>query len=96
MKLEADPTEPTGLAGVADQTEVRTNAPRRSSFVALWIIVTALWTIATVTRMQRIWVPMMGWPAVLGNLYTWASLLLPPWMFAIILLAVKRLAMARH
>jgi len=44
--------------------------------------------------MQRVWVPVVGWPAVLGNVYTWITLLLPPAMFAIILLAMKRVGMA--
>jgi hypothetical protein len=66
---------------------------RGPSFVALWVIVTGLWIVATILRMQRVWVPGVGWPAVLGNVYTWIELFLPQWMFAIILLAVERLAM---
>jgi hypothetical protein len=50
--------------------------------------------VSTVLRIQRVWMPMMGWPAVLGSVHAWVSLFLPPWMFAIILLAVKRLAIA--
>jgi hypothetical protein len=77
----------------------RTDRPQPQSgpgFVGLWFIVTALWTISAIMRMKRVWVPLMGWPAVLGSIYTWVSLCLPPWMFAIILLATKRLATARR
>jgi hypothetical protein len=38
----------------------------------------------------------MGWHAVTGSVYTWVSLFLPPWMFAIVMLAMKRLAMGRN
>jgi hypothetical protein len=66
------------------------SATRGPGFVVLWIITTGLWTVATVLRVQRVWVPIMGWHAVLGSVYTWVSLFLPPWMFAIILLSIKR------
>jgi hypothetical protein len=69
---------------------------RRPNFVLLWVIVTSLWTAATILRIQQIWVPIQGWDAVIGSVYTWISLFLPPWMFAIILLAVKRIGAARH
>jgi hypothetical protein len=39
-------------------------------------------------------VPVLGWNGVLGSVYAWVALLLQPWMFAIILLAVKRLMSA--
>jgi hypothetical protein len=57
----------------------------------VWIMVTGLWTAATILRMNRVWVPVLGWHGVLENIYTWVSLLLPPWIFAVVLLAVKRI-----
>jgi hypothetical protein len=60
----------------------------------LWVIVTTLWTVASVLRIQRTWVPGTAWPVILGDVYTWVSLFLPPLLFAIILLAVKRIAAA--
>jgi hypothetical protein len=65
---------------------------RSRSLVPLWIIVSALWTIATGLRIDRTWVPIVGWPAVLSSAFTWTSLFIPPLMFAIILLAIKRIA----
>jgi hypothetical protein len=83
-------------ASLPDGQEGQPHDQRGPGFVALWIIVTGLWTVSTVLRMQRVWVPIMGWPAVAGSVYTWVSLFLPPWMFAIILLAMKRIAVARR
>jgi hypothetical protein len=69
---------------------------RGPNFVVLWIIVSGLWTVATLERVQRVWVQSFGWPAILGNPLTWVSLFMPPLMFAIILLAAKRIGAARH
>jgi hypothetical protein len=68
------------------------HALRRPNFAVLWVIVTVIWTVATVLRVQREWVPLVGWPAVLGGGLFWISVVLPPWMFAVILLAVKRIS----
>lgn len=84
------------MARLSDEPGDRPLGARGSSFVALWIIVTGLWTAATVLRMQRVWAPIMGWPTILASVYTWVSLLLPPWMFAIIMLAIKRVVMGRQ
>ena len=69
---------------------------RGPNLVTLWVSVSSLWTVATYLRIRRIWVPAFGWPSVLGNPLTWVSLFVPPLMFALILLAVKRIAAARH
>jgi hypothetical protein len=81
---------------VADSAGDRPHPLRNTDFAVLWAIVTALWTVATVLRIHRVWVPEMGWSTVLASVYTWISLLLPPWMFAIVLLGVTRLAAARQ
>lgn len=65
---------------------------RSPNFVVLWIIVTALWTIATVLRMQRAWVPGHSWPVVLSDPFAWISLLLPPLVFALVLIGMSRVA----
>jgi hypothetical protein len=74
----------------------RSRGVRGPNFVVLWIIVSGLWTVATVMRIQRAWAPVPGWPAVLGNPLAWVSLFMPPLMFAIILLAMKRIATERQ
>ena len=73
----------------ADRRALKDGA-RRPDFFMVWIMVSGLWTAATILRIDRVWVPVFGWNGVLGNVYTWVSLLLPPWIFAVILLAVKR------
>jgi hypothetical protein len=84
------------MASPPGSTGDRSPGQPRGSFVSLWFVVTILWTISTVLRIQRVWVPVMGWHAVIGSIYTWVSLLLPPWMFAIVMLAMKRLAAGRN
>ena len=62
----------------------------------LWIVVSGLWTTATVLRMQRVWVTSSGWPALLDNPITWISLCVPPFMFAIILVTIKAITRTGH
>jgi len=58
----------------------------------LWIIVSALWTVATLFRVSRVWVPVEGWQAIVGGPWLWLTLLLPPVMFGLIILAVRQVA----
>ncbi len=85
---------PRDLSGSARQ-----GGPRRAdapNFVLVWIVVSSLWTLATGLRMQRTWMPGPVWPDLLGKPLAWISVFLPPLLFAIILLAVKRVATARY
>jgi hypothetical protein len=66
------------------------------NFVTLWVIVSGLWTIATGLRILRIWVPEVSWPGVVFSTFTWAGLLVPPLVFAIILAAMNRIAAGHH
>ena len=61
---------------------------RDPNFVTLWLIVSGLWTVAAWLRMQRTW----SGPALLENPYTWVSLLLPPLVFALLLIGISRIA----
>jgi hypothetical protein len=65
---------------------------RSVNFVILWIVVSGLWTLATVLRMRRTWLPWHGWPEVLNSGFAWASLFLPPMVFAVVLLGMSRVA----
>jgi hypothetical protein len=58
----------------------------------LWIVVSGLWVVATWLRIQRFWVPGLGWSAVLDSTFTWVSLLIPPLVFAIVLAGMSRIA----
>jgi hypothetical protein len=72
------------------------HSPRGPNFITLWVIVSGLWSVATSLRILRVWVPQAGWPAVISSAFTWAGLLLPPLVFAIILIAMSRIAAGRH
>jgi hypothetical protein len=63
----------------------------RPNLFVVWMIVTVLWTTATVWRMRHLWVPTTGWASLMPNELAWISLLVPPVMFAIVLAAVRRL-----
>jgi hypothetical protein len=62
--------------------------PRRYSLLRLWLVVSVLWTVATVLRLPGAALSFLAWPA-------WLSFLLPPLMFAVILAAVHQIALAR-
>jgi hypothetical protein len=94
--LDRPPDREARIMASPPEAEDRPPGRRGPSFVALWGVVTVLWTISTVLRINRTWVPVMGWHAVIGSVYTWISLFLPPWMFAIVMLALKRLASGRQ
>jgi hypothetical protein len=90
----------TGFAATSPLTGNKRNAyektPRRSpgpNFVTLWIIVSGLWTLATVSRLKRAG---DGWPAALNRGFTWLSLLPPPVVFAGVPIAMSRVANPRH
>jgi hypothetical protein len=86
------PTPPAGRGGVGARPRgfrASSEGGRGPNFVTLWIIVSVLWTVATCLRMQRTW---GGWPFVLGDPYTWVSLLLPPAVFALLLIGISRIA----
>ena len=61
-------------------------------FLRLWLVVTLLWTGATLLRAERVWVPVEGWPAILRGSWLWVELTLPPLMLGAIILAVRQVA----
>ena len=71
----------------------RDRARRNPNFITLWLIVSCLWTVATVLRMWRTW---GGWPEVLSSPMSWVSVLLPPLIFALVLFAMSRIADPQH
>ena len=84
------------MAGPPHNRAAGPHITHRPSFIALWVIASILWTLSTALRIERVWVPVLGWSAVLGSVYAWVSLLLPLWLFAVILLAIKRIASVRR
>lgn len=58
--------------------------------VTLWVVVTALWTAATLLRIDRVWVPRAGWDRVLHGSWLWLSLGVPPIIFALFLGYVRQ------
>ena len=75
--------------------------PRRSPskdhyFLKLWIIVSLLWTGATLLRAHRVWVPIEGWRAILLGPWLWLELALPPLMFGVVMLGVHQLSIKQR
>jgi hypothetical protein len=83
------------MATRSEGPDARPPGAQGPNLVVLWVVVTGLWTAATIFRMQRAWAPVMAWHTIFGSAYTWVTLFVPSGMFAIILLAVRRLAMPR-
>ena len=73
----------------ADRSGRRCEHP---SLLRLWLVVSALWTIATGIRVIRVWLPIEGWQGVFAGPWLWLELLLPPLMFGSIILAVRQVA----
>jgi len=57
-------------------------------------VVTGLWTLATLLRVERVWVTVVDWRGVFAGHWIWISLLLPPTMFAVVLRAIYQLGKA--
>jgi len=58
--------------------------------VMLWIVVTGLWTAATLLRVNRIWAPGTGWAHILSEPWIWLSLGVPPAVFALLLFYLRQ------
>jgi hypothetical protein len=56
----------------------------------LWLLVSGLWTLATLPRVNRVWVPLIGWHDLIGGPWLWISLIIPPIMFGLILIVIHR------
>jgi hypothetical protein len=64
--------------------------------ITLWVVVTALWTTATVFRIDRVWVPRAGWDGVLHGSWLWLSLGVPPVIFALVVTYVCQVIRIRQ
>jgi hypothetical protein len=74
------------------------HVPRRGEhyFLKLWLIVSAFWTAATLLRVARLWVPIEGWPAILGGPWMWLELVIPPVMVGVVIFAVRQIGKTRN
>jgi hypothetical protein len=63
--------------------------------LALWLLASGLWTIATILRVYSVWVPAVGWRRAIEGPWLWVSLVLPPLMFAGVLLVVHLIRRSR-
>jgi hypothetical protein len=61
----------------------------RSRLWTLWVLVSALWELATLLRIRRVWVPQVGWHRLIGGPWMWISFIVPPCLFALILGAIQ-------
>jgi hypothetical protein len=62
----------------------------------LWVWVSGLWTVATVLRIYRVWVPILGSRKVVDGPWLWFSLIIPPVMFAFVLAAIYQIKRGRR
>ncbi len=72
------------------EDERRAKQAQDRRLVTLWVVVTALWTAATLLRIDRVWVPRAGWDRVLHGSWLWLSLGVPPIIFALFLGYVRQ------
>jgi hypothetical protein len=82
--------EPAGLAAQppAEEEQRARQVQDRRRLLTLWVVVTALWTAATLLRIERVWVPRAGWDHVLRQPWLWLSLSAPPLIFALLFIYV--------
>lgn len=85
---------PTAQETAQDRPERKTEHCRH--LVTLWFVVTALWTAATVLRIDRAWVPRAGWDGVLQVPWLWLSLGAPPVIFALVFTYVCQVIRVRQ
>jgi hypothetical protein len=52
--------------------------------------------VATVMRIDRVWLSAISWLALLHSIFLWLSLLGPPAIFALVLRGISRVAAARR
>ena len=86
-----NPWAPSPCAG----TEAPRRRPWKPDLVRLWGLVSTLWLIPTVIRMDRVWTGGHDWSAILARPITWYSLLVPPVAFAVLLAVVGMIARRR-
>lgn len=61
----------------------------RAGLARLWFVVSALWTLASLFRLHRARPQMLAWPRLAADPWLWIDLLLPPLLFALILIAIE-------
>ena len=59
-------------------------------FWTLWILVSGLWTIATLLRVHRVWAPQIGSWRILTGPWIWISLIVPPLVFAAMIAVIAK------
>jgi hypothetical protein len=63
--------------------------------LVLWVLTSGLWTVATILRVYRVWVPAVGLGRAIEGPWLWVSLILPPLMFAAILAVIHLIRTGR-
>ena len=53
------------------------------AYGSLWVLVSILWTVATLLRISEVWAPLIGWHRIIEGPWLWFSLIAPPLIFAI-------------
>jgi hypothetical protein len=76
------------------QTGTRRGNP--PSLRTLWVLVSGLWIVATLLRINRVWAPVMGWHRIFERPWIWTTLIVPPLIFALLLGAVRKKGAGRE
>ena len=64
----------------------------RTSLFRLWIVVTSLWTVSDLLRLDGHQASALGWRSVLAAWPTWFGLLVPPLVLAAVLALIRATA----
>ncbi len=90
------PMAPAGNDNDSEDADTRRSGSFRGRRLwTLWIVVSGLWTLATLLRVKHLWLPRMGWHDILMRPFFWISLLAPPAHFAIVIGAIHRMTANR-
>ncbi len=78
------------IAAQCDVHQQASGSGTRSRLWVLWLVVTGLWTVATLLRVERVWVPRIGWWSIIHGPWLWVSLGVPPFLFAAIIAVMAK------
>ena len=61
----------------------------------LWIVVVVIWTVATLSRVDRVWRLTEDWAAIVRGPWLWLELALPPIIFGCVIVAIRYIVRAQ-
>lgn len=89
---EAQKDVKSGASIEALDSELRAKlAEDTRRLVMLWVVVSGLWTTATLLRIGRVWMRGGQWDRILHEPWLWISLGVPPLVFALLLIYLRQI-----